>query len=179
VRIENEYDVVVTHAGFSGINHYQAAKAAVEASRAVRRGGTLILVANHTDVDPVGGPNYRQVLPLLRQLGPDGFDRRILAADWKFIPEQWEVQMWARAFRKLGPAGRLIYCAPRVTGNVFVERGLPGIDGGEGLTGLCGRDLAEAMVQRAMDRFVSGGRVAVLADGPYVVPLLAGRARVT
>ena len=169
--LAHEYDLVVTHAGVTGVNHYQAAKAGVEAVRAVRRGGVLVLAANHTDADPVGGARYRRVLPLLRELGPDAFEQRVLAPDWTFIPEQWEVQMWGRVFRKLGPEGRLVYCAPRLTGAAFAEPGLPGEDGGAGLAGLAGRDLAEAMVQRALDRSGSG-RTAVLADGPYGVPVL-------
>lgn len=171
VPIPHEYDIVVTHAGFVGINHYQAAKAAVEASRALRSGGVLILAANHTDRDPVGGADYKRVLPLLSQWGCDEFDRRVLSPDWTFVPEQWEVQMWGRALRKLGPAGRLVYCAPLLTGASF--QGLPGEDGGAGLHGLAGRSLAEAMVQRALDAAVEatpGARVAVLADGPYGVP---------
>ncbi len=172
VPLAHEYDAVVTHAGFAGINHYQAAKAAVEGARAVRRGGKLILTANHTDVDPVGGPQYRRLLPLLRQLGPDAFDAKVLAPDWEFVPEQWEVQMWARVVRRLGPDGRLVYCAPQLTGDAFVERGLPGTDGGAKLTGLQGRDLAQAMVQHAIDGLPPGCSTAVLAEGPYAVPTL-------
>ena len=170
IAIEHPYDAVITHAGFSGINHYQAAKAAVEASHAVRPGGLLVLAANHTDVDPVGGPNYRSLLPLLNELGPDGFDRRVLSPDWEFVPEQWEIQMWGRVFRKLGSRERLIYCSPRLTGSVFRECDLPGMDGGIGIERLSGRDLAEVMVQRAIDRHGAGKTMAVLADGPYGVP---------
>ncbi len=174
ISIPHEYDLVVTHAGFVGINHYQAAKAAVEASKAVRPGGAIVLVAHHTDVDPVGGPDYCRVLPLLRELGPDGFNRRIKESSWQFIPEQWEVQMWARAMGKLGPSGHLVYCAPALTGELFVRRQIPGQDGGAGITGLGGRELAQAMVQRAVDTFLSvaGTQVAVLCDGPYGVPVL-------
>ena len=173
IRIRGEYDVVVTHAGFVGINHYQAAKAAVEACRALATGGSLILAANNTDHDPVGSANYRRLLPFLTELGPDGFDRKVCSSDWAFVPDQWEVQMWGRAVRKVGPAGRLVYCAPQLTGAAFT--GLPGVDGGAGIAGLQGRDLAEAMVQRAIDHACQTrfhARVAVLADGPYGVPCL-------
>lgn len=172
IPIPGEYDVVVTHAGFVGINHYQAAKAAVEASRAVRAGGTLILAANNTDQNPVGGPHYRRLLPLLTELGIDELERRLLSSDWTFVPEQWELQMWGRALRKLGDPSRLVYCSPQLTGTAF--HGLPGRDGGAGLTGnLRGRDLAEAMVQQSIDRALAAqpdSRIAVLADGPYGVP---------
>ncbi|MEI7436223.1 MAG: nickel-dependent lactate racemase [bacterium] len=172
IPIRSEYDVVVTHAGFVGINHYQAAKAAVEGSRAVRPGGTLILAANNTDLNPVGGPHYRRLLPMLTELGIDELERRMLADEWCFVPEQWELQMWGRALRKLGHPDRLIYCSPRLTGAAF--HGLPGCDGGAGLAiGGPERDLAAAMVQRALDRAVAvrpGARVAVLVDGPYGIP---------
>jgi nickel-dependent lactate racemase len=161
IPITAEYDFVVTHAGFVGINHYQAAKAACEGVKAVRSGGTLLLVANHTDVDPVGGPNYRKVLPLLQQLGPAGVNRALVAPDWTFIPEQWEVQMWGRALAKLGRPENLIYCAPQLTGMAFQERGLPGTDGGG--------------AQLALDAFLAkhpAATVAVLKDGPYGVPVL-------
>jgi len=163
------YDIVVTHAGFVGINHYQAAKAAVEAARVLTPGGMLILAANLTDTDPVGGTNYKRVLPLLRQMGPDNFERLVASKDWTFIPEQWQVQMWGRVFRRLGSTGQLIFCAPQLTGANFHQHGLHGHDGGDGLLG-AGRELAEAMVQRALHRVHARQRIAVLADGPYGVP---------
>jgi len=175
IPIAREYDLVVTHAGFVGINHYQAAKAAVEAAKAVRPGGTMVLAADHTEEQPVGSADYRRALRMLRELGAEGFARAILAPGWRFIPEQWEVQMWARAFRKLGALERLVYCAPRLTGELFEREGVPGADGGAGLTGLAGRELAQAMVQGAADRFAAahpGARSAVLLDGPYGVPVL-------
>ncbi len=175
IRIPRAFDLVITHAGFAGINHYQAAKAAVEAVKAVRPGGAVILAANHTDVDPVGGPNYRRVLPMLREYGPAEFVRRLRDPGWQFIPEQWEAQMWCRVFRKLGNLDNLIYCAPRLTGAVFRRRGIPGRDGGADLpAGLEDRALAEAMVQRAADVYFAShpaASAAVLLDGPYGVPV--------
>jgi nickel-dependent lactate racemase len=163
------YDVVVTHAGFVGKNHYQAAKAAVEGARAVVPGGTLLLAANLTDEHPVGGPNYRRVLPLLRQLGHDAAEQMLLSAGWTFVPEQWELQMWGRVFRRLGPEGKFILCAPQLTGEKFHTHGIHGHDGGAGLAG-AGRELAEAMVQRVLHRVQPHQRLAILADGPYGVP---------
>ena len=171
IPFAQHYDIVVTHSGFVGKNHYQAAKAAVEAARAVMPGGILLLAANLTDADPVGGPNYKRVLPLLRQMGHDAAEQRLLAADWQFVPEQWELQMWARVFRRLGPNGEFILCAPQLTGEKFQQHGIHGHDGGEGLTGT-GRDLAEAMVQRLLHRVQPHQRLAILADGPYGVPQL-------
>jgi len=178
IPIEQEYDVVVTHAGFAGINHYQAAKAGCEAAKAVKRGGVMILAASHTDVHPVGGPHYRQVLRLLSELGPELFNARLRSPDWTFVPEQWEVQKWAQVFAKLGGMENLIYCSPQVTGALFAECRVPGVDGGAGLNAREGGALsAAAMVQCAVDAQIARHperAVAVLADGPYGVPRLRG-----
>jgi SAM-dependent methyltransferase len=174
IHIEQTYDLVVTHAGFVGINHYQAAKAAVEASRAVRPGGRMVLAANHTDADPVGSTSYRRLLPLLREHGAQGFERHIRGPDWLFAPDQWEVQMWGRVFRRLGDFTNLVYCAPQLTGEAFRRAAIPALDGGAGVAGLRGRDLAEAMVQLAIDGILTAfpaTRMAVLLDGPYGVPI--------
>jgi len=178
ILIRQEYDLVITHAGFVGINHYQAAKCAVEAAKAVKKGGTIVLLANNTDKDPVGSPNYKKALPLLRLLNPKGFTARIHSAEWTFIPDQWEVQMWARVFQKLASQGKLIYCSPQLTGPAFDTNGLPGTDGGSGvkISGVLPMaKMARAMAQKAVDEFCSenpDGRIAVLLDGPYGVPLL-------
>ena len=111
----------------------------------------------------------------MTELGVDELDRRLLAPDWTFVPEQWQLQMWGRALRKLGRPEGLVYCSPQLTGATFT--GLPGRDGGRGLVDLVGREWAEAMVQRALDETltaVPGASVAVLADGPYGVPRIVG-----
>jgi hypothetical protein len=165
----------VTHAGFVGVNHYQTAKAAIEGVKAVRRGGQMVIVANHTEPEPVGSANYRRALRALSELGAEKLLQRMLAPDWEFIPEQWQAQLWAQSLVRLGDQRNLIYCSPRLTGADFATARVPGTDGGAGLKGLAGRDLAEAMVQRAIDRFIEqhpGGRIAVLRDGPYGVPVL-------
>ena len=175
IPISREYDLVITHAGFAGINHYQAAKAACEAAKAVKRGGVIIMAANHTDVHPVGGPDYRRVLPMLTELGPAGLNKRLAAPDWTFVPEQWEVQKWAQVFAKLDAMENMVYCAPGLTGAVFVEHRVPGVDGGSDLVVDGELRLAVAMVQRAIDTYLSAApnaALAILADGPYGVPVL-------
>jgi len=175
IPIPQEYDLVLTHAGFTGINHYQAAKAGVEGVKAVKPGGKLILAANHTDSDPVGSENYKRILPLLQEYGPEGFTAKLFTSEWTFIPDQWEVQMWARVIKKLGKWENLIYCSPQLAGPLFEKCKLPGIDGGEGIDGLAGRELAKTMVQRSLDGYLArnpAASIAVLLDGPYGVPVL-------
>lgn len=175
ILIGHEYDLVITHAGFVGINHYQAVKACVEAVKAVKAGGSIIVTANHTDIDPVGGENYKRVLPLLKRHGVEGLLAALLSPGWTFVPDQWEVQMWARVIKKLKLSDHLIYCAPRLAGDIFRKHALPGVDGGEGIKGLDGRAYAERMMQAAIDGYLAeqpAASVAILPDGPYGVPVL-------
>ncbi len=172
--LPSEFDGVLTHAGFVGVNHYQAGKAAVEGARAVKAGGTLILFGRHTDPDPVGSDRYKHVLAQLKRLGADGLDARLLSADWTFVPEQWQPQMWGRVLRKLGPGGHLVYCVPQVSGAIFTTAHLPGEDGSVGVPPVPDeREWTEQMVQAAVDRIPSGRSLLVLADGPYGVPLIS------
>jgi len=115
------------------------------------------------------------LLPMLTELGPAGMELRLQSSEWNFVPEQWEVQKWAQVFARLGVMQNLIYCAPRLTGSVFSENGVPGTDGGLGLSDANELRLVGDMVQRALDRSLTANptaRIAVLQDGPYGVPVL-------
>jgi hypothetical protein len=102
---------VLTHGGYVGINHYQNAKAAVNALRVVNEGGFIILVPCERNADPVGPTTYRTLLHLLKLQGPEGYMPTPLNPAWKFTKDQWEPQMWARVVDKIGGDG-LIYCSP-------------------------------------------------------------------
>ncbi|MDP2871923.1 MAG: lactate racemase domain-containing protein [Bacillota bacterium] len=175
------YDIVVIHGGRVGINHYQAAKAAVVGASALRDRGRLIIGAHHTDIDPVGSLQYRTVLHLLKLIGADSFDRLILSPDWSFVHDQWEPQMWAKVLRRIPPEN-LYYCATGLSRSDYAI--LPGI-GGRSLLAGCA-DITNpaaflaAMVEAALDDAVRAWtaegnahpRVAFLADGPYGIPLV-------
>jgi nickel-dependent lactate racemase len=181
--LDRLYETVVIPAGYVGVNHYQAAKAAVIASRAVSKGGTIIVVARNTDPDPIGGRGYRETLKLLTRIGPSDFLRRIRSSDWSFVPEQWQTQMWCKVLEKLGGAGRLIYCSvdippeeysdlPGIAGHSFLEEPLP-----KGFRGEAERkELVGEMVQKslrfALERHPSSPAepILLLKDGPYAVP---------
>ncbi|MDI7247194.1 MAG: nickel-dependent lactate racemase [Bacillota bacterium] len=182
IPIDREYDIVVTHAGFVGINHYQAAKAGVVAIPALKRGGYLVMVARNTDQDPVGGPLYRTVLHLLTLNGPEPFMRLIKSPEWRFIPEQWQVQMWSKVFERI-PMNHFIYCAPHITARDAAI--LPGRDGNLLLSPerRYSRSLADvaSMVRLAVDEALCDcGRrgvtpsIAFLRDGPYGIPVPRG-----
>lgn len=177
IPIERKYDLVVTHAGFVGVNHYQAAKAAVVALPALAETcSRLIMIADHSDPLPLGSSKYRTVLHLLKLLGAERFVKLIFSEDWVFIPEQWQVQMWAKVFRKL-EMRHLIYAAAGLSADD--ECVIPGVTALEYLREKrCGarsfsslEEVAQAAIWAAADelRSLKGTEpsIAILKDGPY------------
>lgn len=179
IPLDWDFDIVLTHGGYSGRNHYQTAKAGCSALPAVRRGGTIIIAADNRDLEPVGSPAYRDLSGRLKTLGADGYLRMITDPAWSFTKDQWEPEVWGRVLRKVGEAG-LIYCSPQIPAAEFSR--LPGRSGHEfveegGL--LSGREAAQAMVQSALlyvfSQQLKEGRhpsMAVILEGPYGVPYL-------
>lgn len=195
------YDFVITHGGFVAVNHYQAAKAAVAALGAVKEGGTILEVADNSDKNCIGSDRYRLTLSLLKQTGPAAFERCIKSPDWAFLPEQWQVQLWARVFKKI-PMNNYIYYAPQPDDKDW--RDIPGRDGriylprsaaegsaslrmpaAEGSASLClsAAEKTALVVESAVrdylsehgytDQDVKSGRcrIAYLSDGPYGIPV--------
>ena len=109
IPVEKEFDIVLTHGGYVGRNHYQLAKAAVGALAAVKKGGTVIVAADNRDAEPIGGPEYKTLIHLLKLQGPDGYVEVLRSPSWKFTKDQWEPEVWGRVLRKVGEEG-LIYC---------------------------------------------------------------------
>jgi len=182
IPIDEEYDIAVSHAGFVGINHYQACKAAyVAGMAALKPGGRLILVGNNTDTDPIGSTKYKTCLYLLRFMGAEGFNRLIRSPDWTFMPDQWEAQMWAKLFEKI-PMENFTYYSPYISASDYEF--LPGQDGNIYLpeADRYGETLEHipAVVEKALDKAIEQcaeqGRknptVAYLSDGPYGIPVL-------
>lgn len=179
IPIRDPYDIVITHGGYVGRNHYQCAKAAVGAIPAVKENGFILLAANNFDVEPVGGAEYRTLLHLLKILGPDRYVSILRHPDWLFTKDQWEPQMWAKPLRKVGGEG-LIYCAPQVTAqDCQIIPGLTGYDMLDSDTDFASdQEKARTMLQNAIQYAVShpkwAGRVPTLAfveDGPYAIPI--------
>jgi nickel-dependent lactate racemase len=173
IPVEHKYDLVIGHAGFVGVNHYQAAKGALVCIPLLKEHAICILAAYHTDPDPIGGPNYKRMMRLIGELGTENFMNTILDPSWNFIPEQWEAQMWARLFRKIPPEN-LIYCSLEITEEDFSW--LPETDArtivpeAESLKELVERSIIWA-VKELRHRLGREPRVAFLPDGPYGVPV--------
>jgi len=173
IPVSKKYDLVISHSGFVGVNHYQAAKAAVVCSSIIKDSGFCVLASYHTDKEPIGGPLYKKMLRLLLKKGAHGFEKLITDHSWEFVPEQWEAQMWARLFRKI-PFENLLYAAFEISGPDFSM--LPGTDArtlAPEAPSL--KELTEQAVFWALKELRSRGRekpeIAVLVDGPYGIPV--------
>jgi hypothetical protein len=173
IPFKERYDLVLTHAGYVGVNHYQAAKAAVAAAPLIKEEGICLLAAHHTDPDPIGGPNYKKMMRLLGEKGGKKFIDTILTPSWTFIPEQWEAQMWTRLFRKIPPEN-LLYCSLEISKDAFSW--LPESDArslvpeAKSLKELVEKSLIFA-VEKLHSSLGREPRIAFLADGPYGIPV--------
>ena len=180
IPLSHRYDIVITHGGYVGINHYQTAKTGCSALPALKPRGCLLIVACHTEADPLGSPEYRTLLHLLRLQGPDGYTALLKSPSWSFTRDQWEPQMWARVLRHVRQEG-LIYVSPQLRAEDCAL--IPGFCGQSFLPEVGGDhqpvQAAQAMLQAALARLVAQHRgqygtdpcIAFLADGPYGIPI--------
>jgi len=178
VPVDREFDIVLTHGGYVGINHYQNAKAAVNALPVVKDGGVVILAACERDDDPIGPATYKTLLHLLKLQGPDGYLATLMSPTWRFTKDQWEPQMWGKVLGKVGDEG-LIYCSARLSREA--HHLVPGGMGWDYLPdGQFADDAAAAqtMLQNAIIATVRHPRwranqpsVAFIKEGPYAVPV--------
>ncbi|TVR31941.1 MAG: nickel-dependent lactate racemase [Spirochaetaceae bacterium] len=172
IRSERKYDIVITHAGFVGINHYQSVKAGLAAMGALRKGGWLIAVAANTDVDPIGTQRYQSLLHLMKMIGPEQFVKLIFSPDWTFVPDQWEVQAWSNLLMHV-PPDRFVYYSPQMNAAQYAI--IPGIDGNRFLPAADRYQNSNKHIQAVIDGVLElataelgdSARIAFLADGPY------------
>jgi nickel-dependent lactate racemase len=180
ILLERPYDVVVTHGGSVGINHYQAEKAVDVAVKAVRDGGYVVVVADTTEPEPVGSGSYRRLLKLLGELGPEAFIAKLQSKEWEFVHNQWGVQTWAQVMQRV-PAGHIFFFSPQIPPHEYAA--LPGVNPELLLAAARGAepaDLVRHFVTAAVSRACAESRaatgrvptVAYLADGPHGIPVL-------
>jgi len=179
VPVEREYDIILTHGSYVGRNHYQAVKAAHNALPAIRKGGIMIIATDNRDAEPIGGPEYKSLLHMLKIQGADRYLKMIEAPGWRFTKDQWEPEMWAKVFRKIDEE-RFFYCTHTIPREDYCR-----------IPGQCGLDLLEEgwrdpvqavreMVENALRFGVADYRkrgiepaVAFIREGPYTIPYLA------
>jgi hypothetical protein len=174
IPVDRRYDLVITHGGFVGINHYQAAKGGLVCVPVLEPGGVCILAGIHPDTDPIGSATYKAMMRLLGEIGPYEYLEAILDPDWTFVPDQWEAQMWSRLFRLTSPEN-LIYCTLDIAPDDFDW--LPGTDaralvpGPAPDLGTLLQGSVDLAVRRLEERLGRRPTVAVLPDGPYGIPI--------
>ena len=116
------------------------------------------------------------LLYLLKTIGPKAFNRLIRSADWTFLPDQWEVQMWSKVYDRLAGPERVYICAPQLEGcpaGLIMETNVA--QQKRRLDGESDIDFARRILQETIDECtegIDGEDVLVLPDGPYSVPLL-------
>jgi lactate racemase len=179
IPIEKPYDVVLTHAGYVGRDHYQSVKAAVAAIPAVKDEGVIVLLANNVDPEPIGSREYKTLLHLLKILGPEGYVSMLRHPAWKFTKDQWEPEMWAKPLRKVGMDG-LIYCSTQIPEEEF--RIIPGMHGWsfieKSMPFPSEKEKAGAMLQSAVFYALNHPRfqgrkptMTFIEEGPYAIPV--------
>jgi nickel-dependent lactate racemase len=155
VHTDFPFDIVVTTAAGYPLDttYYQAVKGLVGALDVLAPGGGIILASECKD--GLGSPDFRRVLERLRECGDfDGFLLH-LSEPANFVIDQWEVEMLIRALRR---------------GEIFLySTGLP--DSDWPLTFAQRVESMEQGLSRAIARSGGTPRIAVIPEGPYVVPI--------
>ncbi len=178
IPIHEEFDIVLTHSGYVGRDHYQSAKAGVGALPAVKKGGIILIVANNRDPgEPIGSPEYKTLIHLLKLQGPVGYLNMLRMPEWKFIKDQWEPEVWGKVLKKVGEEG-LIYCSLEIERrNYYILPGICGLDFLDGKRIKPSLKKAQEMVQKALlyavGRYHEKGiepTIAFIREGPYAVP---------
>lgn len=179
VPVDHEYDIVLTHGGYVGRNHYQAVKAAYNALPVIRKGGALILATDNRDAEPIGGPEYRSLLHMLKVQGADHYLKMIETPGWRFTKDQWEPEMWAKVFRKIDEKD-FFYCTHAIPRQEYcLIPGRCGLDFMQDKKGDPDAAAVKEMVENALRFAVAGYRskgveptVAFIREGPYAIPAL-------
>ncbi|MDZ7413111.1 MAG: nickel-dependent lactate racemase [candidate division KSB1 bacterium] len=151
-------DVVVTTSGGAPLDatFYQAVKGVTAASPVVKRGGTIILAAECRE--GLGSPHFAA---LCKQTDDgEAFLRRILETDY-FVPDQWQLQKFAQAMRN----AEVLVVSPTLTAP---DNRCPLIKA---------FGTVEEALEAALCRHGSQAQIAVIPEGPYVLPRLRSAAQ--
>ncbi|NIS63293.1 MAG: nickel-dependent lactate racemase [Proteobacteria bacterium] len=179
IPLKRQFDIVLTHGGYVGRDHYQTAKAGVGAIPAVKEGGVIIIAANNYDIRPIGGSEYKTLSHLMKLQGPDGYLELLRNSHWRFTKDQWEPEVWGMPLRKVGEEG-LIYCSSEIPKEDYII--IPGTSGYAfllgGFKGRSNLEKTQAMVQNALIYSIDRLRkrniepsVCYIREGPYAIPV--------
>ncbi|MDD4363834.1 MAG: lactate racemase domain-containing protein [Atribacterota bacterium] len=168
VNISQKYDIILTHGGKGAVNHYQAVKGAWGALPAIKKGGSVILLAHNNDEEPIGSKYYKDLLKKFMEVGIGNYYKLITDSGWNFTHDQWETQKWDQFFSQIGDFNNLIYCTVNIPPKVLAE--LPGYSG----YNFVENNVSDinAMLQNAIyASFLKkeNASMAFIKEGPYVV----------
>jgi len=155
VPMGRRFDTVLTSAAGHPLDktYYQTVKGMVTPLDILAPGGTLIVASQCAE--GMGSPEFRSAQARLIELGPDAFLKSLLAKQFADIDE-WQTEMQLKSMR----VGRVQLYS---TGLSAEDRPLTGVESVPSV---------EAAVAAAIAR--SGARdVAVIPEGPYVVPVVS------
>jgi len=152
--VPRRYDTVITTAAGYPLDatYYQTIKGMVGAIGVLNPGGNLVIASACSE--GLGSPEFRSAQQRLVERGPEAFLQDILKKSHADIDE-WQTQMQLK---------------PMAAGNVhLVTDGLSAED--RKLTGVTVWDSMEQCLLQCLDQS-SDKAVAVIPEGPYVVPVL-------
>nr|WP_182866639.1 nickel-dependent lactate racemase [Rhodopirellula sp. JC639] len=153
VAVPRPFPTVVTSAAGYPLDktYYQTVKGMVGAMDILQPGGNLIIASQCGE--GLGSNAYAAAQTTLTRLGPEGFLRSIRDKPFADIDE-WQTQMQTKATQQ---------------GNVYLYSSLP--PESRALTGVMISDDLEATIRASVDASACK-RVAVIPEGPYVIPFV-------
>jgi nickel-dependent lactate racemase len=154
VPLPHRFGTVVTSAAGYPLDktYYQTVKGMVTPLDVLEPGGTLIIASECSE--GFGSPEFRDAQRRLTELGPDAFLATLTAKSLADVDE-WQTEMQLKPMRQ-----------------ARVELFSPGLAPEDrGLTAVRVVDDLDAAVRASIER-TGDRRVAVIPDGPYVVPVL-------
>lgn len=152
--IAEAVDVVVTSsAGYPlDATFYQVIKGMTGCLPIVKQGGTIIIAASLSE--GIGSPEFRSLFDENASL--DIFMERILGKDY-FVMDQWQLEELAKVRRKAKVKLVSGGLTPEVISTLFVEPA----------------SSVEEALAASLAEYGPGATVAVIPEGPYVLPLVA------
>jgi nickel-dependent lactate racemase len=152
VTLPRRFKTVVTSAAGFPLDktYYQTVKGMVTPLDIVEPGGTLIVASGCSG--GIGSAEFRASQARLVELGPDAFLQTLLAKRFADVDE-WQTEMQLKSMRVAG-----------------VQLYAPGLsDADRALTGVAAIDSVDDAIRASIARH-GDGAVAVIPEGPYVIP---------
>jgi nickel-dependent lactate racemase len=161
VRLDTKFKTIVTSSAGYPLDktYYQTVKGMVGAIDILEPGGDLIIVSACSE--GIGSPEYAEAQVCLTNVGPENFLRGIIEKRYAAVDE-WQTEMQVKAMKR---ANIFLY-----TDGLTKDQ--------QALTGVTMIKSPAACVMESVKARIDR-RVAVIPEGPYVIPLqtLAAAAR--